>query len=95
MKKPGAVSARAICTIVQSAVLLPESRFKRKGIFFAIFDQPAGANDYAGTGCSNQRIKVRPARLVSFRSTVGEPCLEAADECPDPAPEGFQRSEHA
>jgi hypothetical protein len=37
---------------------------------------------------------MRTARLEPLQPTVGNPYLEPADECPDPAPELVQRSEH-
>jgi hypothetical protein len=37
---------------------------------------------------------MRAARLKPLEPTVRKPCLKPADECPDPAPELVQRSEH-
>jgi hypothetical protein len=37
---------------------------------------------------------MRTARLEPLEPTVGKPCLEPTDECPDPAPELVQRIEH-
>ena len=59
----------------------------RVGRIAVVAHEPAGAGGDVGAGRRDQRVEMRPARLEPFEPAVRKPCLEAADERADPAPD--------
>ena len=67
----------------------------RVGGIAVVAHEPAGARRDVGAGRRDQRVEMRPARLEALQPAVRQPCLEAADERADPAPDRLQRRQHS